>query len=85
MVITMTYTQKPLELKERLENPYRPYSQNWYILEALQQGKVTNTDLVTGRVGRKIYKYSSRIAELRSAGFPVIAHHLHDGLWEYQL
>ena len=76
--------QKELTFPER-SNPYRQYSQNWYILEALYHGKVTNTDMVTGRIGRKVYKYSSRIAELRNGGYPVKAKHIEQGLWEYCL
>ena len=57
-------------------------SQNYRILERLKRGTILNVELYQDM---NIPKYSSRISELREAGYQVDARQIKDGLWEYSL
>ena len=60
-------------------------SQNYRVFERLLAGPATNTDLIN----LKVWKYTSRISDIRAALEPYLmdvkATRLHEGLFEYSL
>jgi hypothetical protein len=68
---------------ERL-NKFVIGSQNYRLLERFYDGPITNADMVRRL---KIFRYSSRIHDLRRHGYQIIRHAVPDrpGLHVYQL
>ena len=66
-----------------METKTKP-TQNQRIIQALRRAGalgITSTDMI----GMRIYKYSSRIAELRQDGYNIVATREKGTLWRYNL
>lgn len=55
--------------------------QNLVVLERLRKGSATTRDLIL----MGIAKYTSRISDLRAAGYDVKATRIENGIWKYEL
>jgi hypothetical protein len=62
--------------------PFRSGSQNDSLLERLKEGPITNSEMIRKMC---IFKYTSRISDLRKAGHNVVCTDLGDGLNSYEL
>jgi len=72
-------TQTSLDLDP---NPFQPGSQNDRLLRELRRGPVTNSDMIRDL---KIFKYTSRVSDLRARGFDVRCTEMDNGLCVYRL
>ena len=63
-------------------NPFRIGSQNYRILERLRLGPITNYQIVKWF---GVLKYTGRLAEIRKAGYKILATKIKGGVWSYQL
>lgn len=65
-------------------NRFEQGSQNYRLLQRFQEGPLTNADMVRKL---RIFRYSSRIHDLRQHGYEIIRHEVPDkpGLHVYQM
>jgi hypothetical protein len=76
----LTYTLHPRDPNIDVQDVPRVAGQNAALLARLQRGPATNDELI--RISRK---YTSRISDLRAAGYTIVCERLNGGLTEYTL
>ena len=73
-------------LMEHIKNPFKPYSQNYRLLERLKLGPTTNSEIIRLM---SIFNSTGRISDVRkhlkSVGYDIVAKPIRNGIYVYQI